>query len=411
MQGGVRERIPSSLEQNRSNCPSGLAVVPGTTVTCFLLTALVVLQAITPPDVAIGQWLLCLYLAALYACFATIRRRNPGLRPLPFRLLEWGFLVLTSGFAVGAVLRTVPSFLAAATADGVEAVLQQGPGLLLGVSLISYGVVLLIGEQLQRHAELAAVYAHTRNELHDTEVAHQLARRRLEEANALKAIGELAAGVAHDLRNPLTVVRAAVDDLAERPRSGTELDEHFDVIRRNLGRVERTIQGLLDAGRVRPAPAGVEALASILADVAELARRDAVTQGVVLEFDVAASVRVSGDAEALTRALTNLVINAVQASPQGCAVRVRGRVARLHRDHRVTIAIDDRGPGVDGRARERLFRPFFSTKPDGTGLGLVSAQRLLASQGGDVRLYPRRRGGTRALVTIPCAPDSVASAP
>ncbi len=388
--------------------PSALAVVPGTTVTCGLLTALVVLQAFTPPEAAVGQWLICLYLASLYACFATIRCRNPGLRPLPFRLLEWGFLVLTWGFGVTAILRSAPTLLPPDAIESVQGLLQ-GPNLVLGVSLISYGIILLIGEQLQRHAELADVYAQTRADLQDTAAAHQTAQRRLREADALTAIGELAAGVAHDLRNPLTVVRAAVDDLADRARNTDDQAEHFDVIRRNLSRVENTIQGLLDAGRVQPARDASTPLARLLEEVLEMVRREALGRGVALRVDGPRDARIAADSEALGRALTNLIVNAVQASVRGGVVRIktrlresaRGAASRRSCHGELAIAIDDRGRGMDARVRERLFRPFFTTKPDGTGLGLLSAQRLIASQGGEVRLYPRHRGGTRAVVTLP----------
>lgn len=375
-----------------------LGPVPAATVTCVLLTALTVLSTIFPAHETVMPCLRSLYTATLYVSFRIIRRRSPLQRALPFRLVESGFLLLTASFAIGAAVRFLPDGDPEAIARTLAA-LEQGPGFLLGVSLLSYGIVLLIAELLLRHSQLEHTYADTRGRLESSEHARRGMEHRLLEAEALRAVGELAAGVAHDLRNPLAVVKAAVDGLAEQSAHGGQR-ERFAVIERNLARAESTIQSLLDVGRTTPSAPSATGAHQLLADAADIVAGTASKRAVRVQVDACDGGALQVDRAAVVRALVNLIVNAVDASRDGGCVRVRSRHGAGPGGGRLWIAVEDRGVGLPPD-RERLFRPFFTTKKRGTGLGLLSARRILQAMGGDVRLYPRARGGARALVHLP----------
>ena len=108
-----------------------------------------------------------------------------------------------------------------------------------------------------------------------------------------------------------------------------------------------------------------------------------------------------GDRALLQQTLLNLVLNAMQASTAGGTIALRTRCHPAL--GAVAIAVDDRGCGLPANVRQQLFTPFFTTKPDGTGLGLLSCRRIAVEMGGRLGITPRLRGGTRALVLLPLA--------
>jgi len=390
------------------NRPRGLAIVPAATVTCGLLTALTVASTVFLDSDTVTACLRSLYTGTLYFCFRVIRKRSRMRRALAFRLVEVGFLILTTSFGIGATVRLLPTDVDQDAVARTLMALEQGPGFLLGVSLLSYGIVLLIAELLARQGHLESVYTRTRGALESSEHARRTMERRLLEAEALRAVGELAAGVAHDLRNPLAIVQATVDGLAEHGASDGHR-EHFQVITRNLARAEATIQSLLDVGRTRPAPAMPAAAEELLHDAQDIVGATARARGVEVVVDHRGRGGLQVDRPAAVRALVNLLTNAIEASSEGGRVVLRGRYRRLGGHSRLWIAVEDRGSGLPKGRRDRLFRPFFTTKKRGTGLGLLSARRILTAMGGDVRLYSRAGGGARALLHLPGS--SAASAP
>ncbi len=390
-----------ALREDASAVELSVAIVPAATATCGLLTALTIACTFFPAHDSVTPCLRSLYTATLYVCFVVIRRRSALPRALSFRLVENGFLLLTACFAIGAGVRLMrvkadPEFI-----ERTLIALEQGPGFLLGVSLLSYGIVLLIAELLTQHARLQDVHAATAGELVSSEHARRGMEQRLLEAEALRAVGELAAGVAHDLRNPLAVVKAAVDGLhaSADPATAQAHRERFAVITRNLARADATIEALLDVGRTQSATPAPVLLHELCADAIDIVAILAEQRGVVVRCDVRPGVTLAVERAATQRALVNLLNNALEASKPAGVVLLRARVSRRGVP-RVWLAIEDRGVGLPLQ-RQRLFRPFFTTKKRGTGLGLLSARRILTAMGGSVRLYARHLGGARALISIP----------
>lgn len=209
----------------------------------------------------------------------------------------------------------------------------------------------------------------------------------------------LLAGIAHEVRNPLGALDLfaglLAEELAGRPEAA-----HVDRLRAELSALEKVVREFLDYARVRPAVREQVDLAAVAAEVADLCAPLADQREISLTAEGAGAAR--GDREQLRRALVNLTRNAVEAAPAGSEVAVR-----LRGDARgAVLEVADRGPGLTAEARGNLFRPFFTTKAKGTGLGLALAKKVAEAHGGTLQLLPREGGGTVARVELPGEPVS-----
>ena len=225
--------------------------------------------------------------------------------------------------------------------------------------------------------------------LRDTMEEMRLAlRARDEEREALLA------GIAHEVRNPLGGMDLFTGLLAEE-LAGRQEGAHVARIRQELGTLERVVEEFLDYARARPLEVQPVDLRLLLAEVSDLALPLARERDVALVVEAGGEARA--DREKLRRAALNLVRNAVEASPRGGEVEIAARAAAGE----AWLEVRDRGPGLSAEARTRLFRPFFTTKERGTGLGLALAKKVADAHRGTLRLDDRPGGGTVARLTIP----------
>jgi two-component system sensor kinase FixL len=231
--------------------------------------------------------------------------------------------------------------------------------------------------------------------LHDLSARLEL-EERLREQAALVRLGEMAAVIAHEVRNPLTAVRGAIQVIGKRLPTGSK---EVDVIREIVARLDGLndlIQDLLVFARTpQPKMAPVD-LASLLMLTTDLLARDPALLGVRIEIS-GSGPSVHGDAELLKIAFQNVLLNAAQAM-RGTG-RVLVTVSHEGASQRVTIL--DQGPGMPQAVREQLFRPFFTTKARGTGLGLATVKRLIDVHGGTVQVQFPAEGGTRVVIDLP----------
>ena len=374
------------------------------TSAALLLLVLTIVVSIASGDEQVDAVLRPLYFAVLFTFFDQIRRRlgpEPG---HPFRLIHTGFFVLTLAGATAAALRGFGWQRSSEFVAGVIAACEHGALFLLGLVLLAYGFLLWVPELLESRRALAESYDRTSGALQESERARQELLGQVAEAGRMHALGELAAGVAHDLRNPLAIVKAAAQALGDRPRMADELRQHGEVIRRNVERAERTITSLLELARPRaPELRSVQAR-ELLESLLALIRTEARRLQVNCRIAAAAGLAVDTDATLATQVLLNLVLNALQASPPGSEIVLSARRVARAGGPAFVIAVADRGSGLAPGQRQRIFTPFFTTKTTGTGLGLVSSRKIAEQLGGTVRLYPRTRGGARALLWLARSP-------
>jgi two-component system, LuxR family, sensor kinase FixL len=243
-------------------------------------------------------------------------------------------------------------------------------------------------------------------EKHFTGILHDLTRRaeleeRLREATALARLGEMAAVIAHEVKNPLAAVRGAVQVIGSRLPPQTNDAAIIKEIIARIDGLNDLIQDLLVFARPpAPKPSRTD-LRSLIVAVTTMLKRDPAYRELEVAIDGDLSPALA-DANLLTIALQNLLINAAQAQQGRGLVRVT--LASAGTSHRIEIV--DRGPGIPVEIRNDLFRPFKTTKARGTGLGMATAKRLVESQGGTIAVDCPASGGTAITLTIPAAPDA-----
>ncbi len=217
------------------------------------------------------------------------------------------------------------------------------------------------------------------------------------------AVGRLAAGIAHELRNPLAVILARAQLLALALRNGQVIEP--DKLRRTLATIEeqalrasRVIENVSLFARPRPPDIQDVDLRAVVTEVLQAVKSRMPEQGIVTEVDVAPDAgTVPADPAQLGTALTHLVLNAVEAMTAGGRLRVRVR----REPGGVEIAVADTGPGVPPHDAPRIFEPFFSTKRSAAGLGLSVALTIAEAHGGSLRLAQRGTPGAEFVLTLP----------
>lgn len=226
-----------------------------------------------------------------------------------------------------------------------------------------------------------------------TEVQRRAEESRL--AESLARLGEMAGGVAHELRNSLATLRGYLTLIERRPDEESIAD-YMAEIRHEADHLERVLEDFL--AFARPGSARFQELS--LSRLARRAAADPSLGGMEVRVNAPEDVCLRGDAQLLERALRNLLHNAAQAEREADGSGpVELTIAAV--PDGVELAVEDRGPGLPPEMRERLFHPFATGRRGGVGLGLALAHRIVTLHGGRIRLEDRPGGGTRALLTFP----------
>jgi signal transduction histidine kinase len=224
--------------------------------------------------------------------------------------------------------------------------------------------------------------------------------RQLADRERLATLGQMAAGVAHEVRTPLGSIQGAAEILAEDFPEGHPRRSFFEILEQEIRRLKGVVEDFLDLGRpitVRPESLQVRAL---LVDGIHSVETAASEREVALESQDPGELRVVGDAARLHQALTNLIRNAVQASPPHSRVKV---IARREGEG-CLFTVEDAGPGLPAGEEHRLFEPFFTRRKDGTGLGLALVRQVAEAHSGWVRGESAAGGGARFMLWVPDRP-------
>jgi len=237
----------------------------------------------------------------------------------------------------------------------------------------------------------------------------QQREREVRRAERLAAVGQLAAGVAHEIRNPLTSMKMLIQAGREDPQTGLS-EEDLQVIEREIRRVERCLQTFLDFARPPRLERTCINLATLVERTLSLVRGRAEKQRVQVELErPTCPIEIEADAEQLQQVLVNLILNALDALPQGGKITVE-----LLRplEGPIQVVVRDTGAGIPPEVLPRMFEPFVSGKETGVGLGLVVSRRIVEDHGGILLGRNRLEGGAEFLFTLPCdSGEPGASAP
>jgi signal transduction histidine kinase len=237
-------------------------------------------------------------------------------------------------------------------------------------------------------------------------IFHNRAQARLARAEAavqrsetLAAMGRMTAGIAHEIRNPLGIIRATATRLKKRYDDASNPDERFDYIADEVDRLSAVLDGYL--GFARDDPPRMEAL-----DLVPLVQRtlrwmqpEFEASPVETTTDLPETCIVRGDTQRLRQLLMNLILNAAQAMPEG------GRLHLQLREDAGTaiLVLSDTGTGIPAPLQQRVFEPFFTTKEKGSGLGLTVVRRIVEEHGGSIQVGKNEPRGTQVRLRLPQA--------
>ena len=231
-------------------------------------------------------------------------------------------------------------------------------------------------------------------------------RERLREREVLAATGTLLAGAAHQAKNAIFGLSATLDAFEARFDKRAAADPYMETLRAGIGRMQFLLRDLLDYGNRSECEAQPTSLTAVARCGADACKGLALKMGVKLVVDVAEDPWVMGDAPRLIRALENLLENAIQHSPRNGTVTVRASRPQTGDRGYCRCEVLDQGPGFPPEHIDKLFSPFFTRRPGGTGLGLTIAKKIVEDAGGLIGLSNNREGGARVCVFLPVSNNS-----
>ena len=253
--------------------------------------------------------------------------------------------------------------------------------------------------------EIAELGRHYQESAGQLQRLHGEARRRdreLARVEHLAVVGTLAAGVAHEINNPLAGLRTALERLLKLVNDPAAAERYGTVLREAIARIERTVQGVLRFARATEVHVGPVDVDDAVERALELAgpRLEEGRIGLVREVERGLPA-VSADGTILTQVVLNVVLNACDAMPERGEIVLRA----IREGETVVLAITDAGPGVPPEIASKIFDPFFTTKPpgQGTGLGLAVSRAGIRESGGDLELVESGGPGASFRITLPVA--------
>jgi signal transduction histidine kinase len=286
------------------------------------------------------------------------------------------------GVRGGLYTATVISILVFPYVLGTKAQVHDFAGEIAEI-LFYYAIAILIGVLVDR--ENAALRL------------REEAQRQVEQSQKLSLVGQLAAGVAHEIKNPLASIKGAADILTAADTSLREREEFKGILNTEIRRIDTTVSEFLEFARPKEIELNrldlSEALRPAVRQIQALASKHEISVDATLEE----GVFVNGDAEKLHQMIFNLLLNGVQASREDSKVRMIIEAANGH----ARVITSDSGTGIAESELDHIFEPFFTTKPSGTGLGLAVVKAIVDAHGGEVFVKSRKGEGTTVEVRLP----------
>lgn len=238
--------------------------------------------------------------------------------------------------------------------------------------------------------------------------------RALEEAvrraDRLSMVGTMAAGLAHEIKNPLGGIKGAAQLLRMELENNSDLQEYTDLMIRETERVNRIIEELLDLSRPRKTETTKVNLNQIMDEIIMLQKQSWNDRNICFKLQLDPSIpEIIGDRDLLVRLFLNLVKNAGEASPDDGEIIIESRIDSDYYASEpgtrptpmVQIIVNDTGPGIPQQQLDQIFIPFYTTKESGSGLGLPICQKIVIDHGGFMHIESRPEGGTAVKVSLP----------
>jgi signal transduction histidine kinase len=372
---------------------SGLLVDPGAPPALDTVALLASPALYNPALTALGLAAVCTALAT--HAYGTVVLFTKANQDADMRIVIAGALLLVLSSAYDALARVTP----------LGSLYLREHAYLLFALAVSYVLlerfVRTANALTSRTLELRRSY----NELRDAQ--EQLLRK-----EQLATMGELSAVIAHEVRNPLAIIKNAVSGLHRPTLRDADRQVLLKILDEEADRLNRLVGDLLAYARpVTPQRQTVH-VEDLVRGAVELARaaqnRD---EQVSLDVELKDAHTIQGDPDLLRQALVNVAENAIQAMPDGGTLTVRTYSTMLDNQPAVAISLRDTGEGMDTLVRSKATDPFFTTRPTGTGLGLAIVHRLVHSHGGKIQIESSYGTGTTVTIILPQAPGSRTAPP
>jgi PAS domain S-box-containing protein len=249
------------------------------------------------------------------------------------------------------------------------------------------------------HDELELRVQERTAELRNANTEKEQVLERLLKAEKLAEIGQLAAGVAHEIRNPLAGIRGAIEVLRDNKMDNAPQRHIMDEIIARVDRLNTAVQDLLEYAKPMSPHMTTVRLNDILESTLSTLVRDPRLQGVEIAKDYRQPVDVETDADIAERAFINIVLNAAQAMKSSGKLRV----TLERRDAAAVVSFQDSGPGIEPTVLGKIFNPFFTTRSEGSGLGLALCRKYVEVLGGKIEVTTQLGVGTTFVVSLPRA--------
>jgi two-component system sensor histidine kinase HydH len=221
----------------------------------------------------------------------------------------------------------------------------------------------------------------------------------------LAAMGGLAAGVAHEVRNPLSSIKALATFFAGQFDNGSESHEAAKVMVQEVDRLNRTITELLEFSRPTDLKRQSSDIGQLISRSIQLIQQDAANKCIEINVNTTDHVCPAWiDPDRLTQCLLNLYLNAIQAMEDGGTLTV---TCRSGEDQNIIIVVNDTGSGIPGDQLDKVFDPYYTTKSKGTGLGLAIVQKIVEAHAGITMVQSTSEDGTSFSISIPCGPKAI----
>jgi len=227
-----------------------------------------------------------------------------------------------------------------------------------------------------------------------------VAQQELARAERLVGIGLLASGVAHEINNPLAIIRGNAELLQMAAGKQGEQHDEQDTIIRQVGRIERIVRNLLTFSRAGTKQLSTIRLVNLLDSILDQVGHQIPLEDFVIARDyLGKEIVVEGDEDHLRQVFTNLIVNGLQAMEGHGILSVDANLDE--NGNQAIVSVVDNGPGISPDNREKLFTPFFSTKSGGTGLGLAISYGIVKDHGGEIRVESKVGQGAAFIVVLP----------
>lgn len=250
--------------------------------------------------------------------------------------------------------------------------------------LFYFAIALLTGALVDREFSLRRKQAET--------------ERQLQRSHQLSVIGQMAAGVAHEIKNPLASIKGAVEILSDTGTSESDRQEFSRIVDSEIKRIDGTVGEFLAFARPKEPSLKPVDFVDLVKQAVRQFEPQAQSKNVVVESSPAGSLPVLADPEKIHQVLLNLLLNALEASEENGRI-VIGAEASGH--NKATVTITDFGSGISKEELENIFDPFYTTKSTGTGLGLAVVNSIITGHEGTITATSDRKHGTRFTIILP----------